>query len=132
MPWSDAMSVQVASIDGQHKHLVEMINTLHREMHEHRGLLAQRKTIDEMVGYAATHFAAEEKLMKKLHYAETDSHARAHEAFTVKARDLKQKADGDGFILTAEILDFLKDWLIKHIMGVDRRYVSCFVENGVR
>jgi hemerythrin len=40
--------------------------------------------------------------------------------------------DGNGFTLTAEILDFLKNWLIKHIMGVDRRYVTCFVENGVR
>jgi len=29
MPWSDAYSVDIASIDNQHKHLVSMINGMH-------------------------------------------------------------------------------------------------------
>jgi methyl-accepting chemotaxis protein len=130
--WSEGMSVKVPSIDEQHKRLVVMINTLHQEMREKRGLSAQRKTIDEMVDYASTHFAQEEKYMEKFHFPGTAQHVEAHAAFTKKAIELKQRADGDRFILTTEILDFLKNWLQRHIMGMDRQYISCFLENGVR
>ena len=110
---------------------MDLINTLHREMVEHRGLNAQRKVIEEMVSYAATHFAMEEKLMRKVGFDGMAAHVRAHAAFAGKAGDLRRRADNDGFILSAEILDFLKDWLIKHIMGVDRLYVDCFTKSGV-
>ncbi len=130
--WSEGMSVKVASIDEEHKRLVAMINTLHAEMREKRGLSAQRKTIDEMVDYASTHFAHEEKYMNKFQFPGTAQHLEAHAAFTKKALELKQRADAAGFILTAEILDFLKNWLQRHILGMDRQYISCFLENGVR
>jgi methyl-accepting chemotaxis protein len=130
--WSEGMSVKVPSIDEQHKRLVVMINTLHMEMKEKRGIAAQRKTIDEMVDYAATHFKQEEAYMRKFQFPGMAQHVEAHDAFTQKAVELKQRADGEGFILTSEILDFLKNWLQRHIMGMDRQYISCFLENGVK
>jgi hemerythrin len=33
--------------------------------------------------------------------------------------------------MTIEIVNFLKDWLQKHIMGVDRKYMECFSRNGL-
>jgi hemerythrin-like metal-binding protein len=128
--WSEGMSVKVPSIDEQHKRLVVMIDALHQEMLERRGQEAQRKTIEEMVDYAATHFTAEEEYMHKFGFPGTAQHVKAHEEFTAKACELKERAEGAGFILTAEILDFLKDWLQRHIMGMDRQYITCFVENG--
>jgi methyl-accepting chemotaxis protein len=132
LEWSDAMSVQVASIDTQHKRLVAMINELHAEMAQKRGLTAQRRTIDEMVEYAVTHFALEERYMHQFHFEGTESHISAHRAFTTKARELKERSAAEGFILSVEILDFLKDWLVKHILGIDRQYIDCFTQNGLR
>jgi hemerythrin-like metal-binding protein len=132
LPWSQEMSVKIASIDEQHKRLVAMINTLHREMLDKRGLEAQRKTINEMVDYASTHFKVEEDYMRRFNFPGTIQHVAAHTSFTTKALELKQRADGDEFILTVEILDFLKDWLKNHIMGVDRLYITCFLENGLQ
>jgi methyl-accepting chemotaxis protein len=130
-PWSDALSVRVGRIDDQHKRLVTMVNTLYREMADKRGLGAQRKTIEEMVDYAATHFTLEEELMRKFGYEGLGEHKKAHDAFRAKAAELRQKSQDQAFIMTVEILNFLKDWLQKHIGGVDRQYSDCFVRNGL-
>ncbi len=131
-PWSEAMSVKVPRIDAQHKRLVELVNTLYAEMIEKRGQEAQKRTIDGMVEYAAAHFAHEEEAMRRFGFPGMVPHKAEHEAFTRKARELRQRADGDGFILTMEILDYLKGWLQRHIMGVDRQYMECFAEHGLR
>jgi hemerythrin len=130
--WSDALSVKVSKIDDQHKRLVTMVNTLYREMVDKKGLGAQRTTIEEMVQYAATHFTLEEELMEKFKFEGLGEHRKAHDAFRAKAAELRQKSQEQTFIMTIEIVNFLKDWLQKHIGGVDRQYVTCFAENGLR
>ncbi len=34
--------------------------------------------------------------------------------------------------MTVDVMDFLKDWLVKHIMGADKRYVPHLTARGVR
>ena len=129
--WTDALSVKVREIDDQHRRLVEMINTLHQSMIDKKGQETQSAVIHEMVEYAATHFRLEEGYMRKFGYAKTVLHSGEHQAFTKKAIDLKERSGADGFILTAEVLNFLKDWLQRHIMGVDRQYMECFAQHGL-
>jgi len=130
-PWTDELSVHVKEIDEQHRALVGMINRLHRAMVESRGRAEQQSIIEEMVHYAATHFAVEESYMRRFHYDGMTAHMAAHAAFSTRAKGLSQRSRGAGFILTAEVLDFLKDWLQKHIMGTDRGYMECFARNGL-
>ena len=129
--WTDDMSVSVREIDDQHRRLVQMMNSLHRAMVESRGPQEQAVAIRGMVDYAASHFKVEEDYMRKFRYGKTASHVREHEVFTAKARDLSERSGRSGFILTLEVLDFLKTWLRRHIMGVDRQYMDCFSKNGL-
>ena len=122
--WKDSYCVQVKEIDRHHKMLVLMINTLHQALMENKAREAQKRTVDQMISYAANHFAVEENYMLKCNFPGYRDHKTEHEQFTAKALDLQGRMDKAGFVLTLELLNFLKDWFQNHILVVDKKYAG--------
>lgn len=129
--WEDRFSVHVKEIDDQHKTLVGMLNTLYGAMVANKGREVHKDIIYEMVRYARVHFETEEKYMQRTDYAEYHAHKSEHDQFTAKALDLKERADKEYFILTLEIMNFLKEWLQNHILVTDSRYAKHFNAQGI-
>jgi len=126
--WSDKLLTGVKEADEQHKKLVSLINELYDAMKQGKGKEVIDKTLDELVRYAGYHFTTEETLMSKYGYPELQAHKKEHEAFKAKIKEFMEKKAKGEVTLTVEVMNFLKEWLVKHIMGTDKKYGPFLVE----
>jgi hemerythrin len=129
--WNDSYNVNVELIDKQHKVLVSIINDLHDAMLAGKGKDVLSSTYTRLLDYTNTHFAAEEGLLKTYAYPDFSVHQAAHVMLVKQVKDLQQKLVANNFTLTMETSQFLKDWLLKHVQGTDKRYSAHLNSKGV-
>jgi len=131
-PWSETYSVKIGIIDMQHKSLVDLINELHQAMITRTGKEHLQKTLSSLVKYTQAHFKAEEGILQANQYPELANQKTEHDRFIKKIIDFQSKFQRNEIGLTIDVMDFLKDWLSKHILGLDKQYSSYLNARGVR
>lgn len=129
--WSPNLSVNIKTIDDQHKRLVDMVNTLHDSMKSGKAKDVMNSLVTELAAYTDYHFKTEEEYFKKYKYPETLKHKAEHDSLRKEVLILKGKLDSGEAIITVEVLYFLKDWLSKHILGSDKKYTQHLNAAGV-
>jgi hemerythrin len=122
MEWSPAFSVKVKKFDDQHKKLVDLVNQLHDAMKAGQGNVMLGNVLQSLITYTATHFKEEEQVMQANGYPELAQHKAEHEKLVSKVLDLQKQFQAGAGVLTLTVMSFLKDWLISHIQGVDKKY----------
>lgn len=133
MEWSDKLSVGVESIDSQHRKLVSMVNELFDAMKSGQGKDKMGKTLDGLIAYTASHFAYEEQLFAKTTYPESAAHKKEHDDLTKKVLAIQEKMkSGVSFSLSMEVMEFLKSWLVNHILVSDKKYGPHLTSKGIK
>lgn len=131
MPWSDEFVLGIESIDTQHRWLVEATNRLYDQIESQQpDTKVVGEILEGLVDYTMNHFILEEDLFNRLGYPESEAHKREHDSFTNQAMKLLLDFDG-GEPVTEDTMEFLKAWLIHHILRVDKAYVPFLKANGV-
>jgi hemerythrin len=86
-----------------------------------------------LIDYTKVHFAHEEKLMAEHGYPDSPGHKAEHVALAKQVLDVQAKfKSGASAVLSMDVLNFLKEWLLKHIQGTDKKYVAHFKSKGVK
>ena len=131
--WSDsAYSVGIRAIDVQHKKLVGMINGLHKAMRERASNAAMTRLVDELKNYTVEHFNTEEKLFDRYGYPQKADHKVLHEKFVSQVMEFDSALRSGKAKVTMDVMHFLKDWLVQHIQGEDRKYTSFLNRHGIK
>ncbi len=120
--WSDALSVGNLTIDGQHKNLIDLLNNLYTAAVELRGQKAILESLTAMGLYTQVHFTFEEALLEKCGYADIKRHRAEHLAFIEYVDQGKRRLESNDFVSSVELIKYLKEWLVHHIMVVDRQF----------
>jgi len=128
--WSDDLSVNVRTIDEHHMKLLDLINELYAAMRQRKSIDVIADFTNDLLEYTKYHFGYEEKIFDKHGYPETKEHKKLHGIFIQKIADFKNDLDGGKLTASTELIRFLKDWLIKHIMVVDAKYTDFMHKNG--
>jgi len=121
-PWSSEFSVGVPEMDAHHRHLVGLLNRLHNAMVAGQGRSALASILNDLAQYTQAHFRAEEALMQRHGYPELASHRAEHERLASTVQRHIADLQASRITLTVQVMQFLKEWLVAHIMGWDKEY----------
>lgn len=119
--WSDEFNLGMPEIDAQHSVLIDLINQVWVAVIKKPDREEALRIFGELEKYTITHFTAEEIFMREMDYNKFTEHKAAHEQFIARIAQEKTKIFA-GHAITLEILQFLKDWLINHILVSDKEY----------
>ncbi|KAB2845499.1 MAG: bacteriohemerythrin [Melioribacteraceae bacterium] len=124
--WNNSFSVNNVDIDKQHKKLVELINSLHDAMGQGKSREVLGVIFNDLISYTKSHFKFEENCMLDKKYPDYTAHRLEHQKLTNQVLKLKQEFDSGKVVISIDLLNFLKDWLKKHILESDKKYVPFF------
>lgn len=128
--WTERFSIGLKTIDHQHQRLFAMINDLIRNQHAAADSDAIADVVRRMTEYTDYHFKTEERIMMEYGYPDCPVQVREHAAFKTKAAQFCMDCVTGKRGLSAEILDYLQNWLINHILRSDLRFKDFLIRNG--
>jgi hemerythrin len=129
--WNESLSVGVRLLDEQHKRLIGMINRLMADPQVETRSETISDLLNAMTTYAQEHFEAEEQLMEKHGYPQTEEHTAQHHAFRRKTGELCMATMSAVGNVPESILQYLRDWLVGHILKSDMAYKPFFHELNI-
>ncbi len=130
--WDDKYSVGISKIDDEHKQFIDIVNKAIAIKEHYDNPEELREVLHSITMYAITHFATEENYMIEFNYPEYQYHKEEHHDFSRKVIQYCERVtDGDTQVAN-EILEYLKQWLVNHIQVTDKKYVDCFIRNGLK
>jgi len=122
--WKENYSVHFERLDEHHKRFVGIINRLYDSVMTAETLDSVRPIIDELIQYSSYHFSAEEQFMRDTDYQGLDEHMAKHRMYLDKISELQRVKLDDQRELTRELIIFLGDWLLHHILEEDKQYAK--------
>jgi hemerythrin-like metal-binding protein len=127
LAWSEDYSTGDAEIDKQHKQLFQYLADLEEHMKTGADEAYVRKFLDMLGLYTRSHFCYEEICMRARKCAVADKnkehHAKLLDAY--KHYCLRFETEGVSNDLLQKLHDFLRSWLVNHILKIDTELKEC-------
>lgn len=124
IPWSDAFSVGIQIIDEHHRYLLDWTNRIHTAIRTRSGTIEVAKAVFALEHYARIHFRAEERLIAAHDTSGLDAHRAQHRRFEAELAEWRSELLHNPFIPGLEMLEYLGDWLLAHIVKGDKEILA--------
>lgn len=129
--WNNSYLMGYELIDKQHEKLVGLINKLYNAFLEGKANSVVGEIIGEMIEYTEYHFGVEEKIFEKIDYDKKQEHIKFHRFFIDKTKSFQSEFNTGNAMLSYEVMEFLKKWLLEHIQTEDRKYINYLLKNNL-
>lgn len=126
--WDNKYQTGYKRIDDQHRELVNIINDLYEtgvvgDLSNEYVRRSFNAIIKRTIDYATYHFSYEEKIMKAINYSIAKEHISKHRSFSIKVVEEVNKYDNGDNLVIEDFIEFLKNWLINHIIVEDKKFI---------
>jgi hemerythrin len=123
MQWKADYETGIEPIDQQHRQLVDTITRLETAASDAQ-YPEMGRALKFLVDYANYHFSEEELFMQKAGFSEYERHKALHKELIHKLMEMLFMLKKGGTLQPQELLDFLSDWLVRHILAEDMKIGS--------
>jgi hemerythrin len=131
--WDKSLEVGNQTIDGQHKQLIDALNSFLKAREENRSFGELRKSLDFLNDYTIKHFFDEEQIQKKHEYPDYPNHKKLHESCKKVVRELQIQLimKGPSDELFEDVKTKVGDWLVAHIKTQDSKIGAYLNSKGI-
>jgi hemerythrin len=119
--WKDEFRVGVASVDLEHRQLIDLINDLHDMLGADAGQEAVTSMLGEIFAQISAHFALEERFMRNIRYPHLAEHKADHESLLDELRDIMDRVEVDQQYDDERLSQQLAEWFSVHFRTHDAR-----------
>lgn len=122
--FDDSFKTGIEIVDEEHKTLFAIIGKIHEAIqtelvHDKYDVILD--ILDELKEYTRVHFADEEEYMRQISYDGLDVQQMLHQKFIERLDDLDMDdVDDNQEAYLYDFLGFLQNWLVQHILKVDK------------
>jgi hemerythrin len=130
--WDETFSVGVASIDEQHKRMVDIVIALYNSIIPGMSDATFAGLFDSLVDCAETHFKHEESFFERTDYSRAEQHRQKHNALKEQIafwrEDVINRGDPEK---SRTMMEFLKSWLVDHVKDEDKKLGAHLNAKGI-
>jgi len=124
-------SIGIASFDHDYIKMGESLNKIHFSLTHKRDGAEAARLIESLLSEVRQHFFKEEEVLKKSEYLELDEHISEHILAFGEFEDLLQKFKS-GSVSGKVVINFIKHWIIGHIVDSDKKYSYFLRQQGYK
>ena len=123
--FTDEFRTQIPLVDKEHETLFDLVRQTYELVHDEFRVDKFDdivEIIEELRDYTIKHFADEERYMKSINYDGLPEQVAAHTAFVEKLNNIDfDEIDRDQEDTLDRLIKFLLNWLVQHILKVDKK-----------
>lgn len=131
--WTDKFSVGVELFDEHHKHLIGIVNDLLH--HLDKGAKDKdheivKETLAKLIEYMDFHCKKEEEVLVETEYPYLEDHTNSHKELNNRLLDYATNVKIQSVPISL-VTALLQDWLVEHILKIDKEYGSHLNSKGI-
>lgn len=130
--FSKSFDVQIETMNNDHSRIFDYINSVNKMVKENKDIKEILSGMRQLLSFTDEHFQREEHLMIAHNYPDLGIQQSTHSKFLEKIREIIKTVENSEDIDLIDVMVFLRDWLIKHIQGIDKKYGDFLNNCGVR
>lgn len=123
--------VRVARMNEDHRQIFEYINNAHGMIKNKTSAERLLNTLRELEDFTRAHFAREEDVMARAAYPGLSGQKRAHEKLLKQVAEIIRNIETGAEVDLIATLQFFREWLIEHILGMDKKYGPHLNDRGI-
>lgn len=135
LEWDPSFSVGIKKYDDQHKVIIDYINKLRDSLPVKDNRDTVGEILTKMTEYTVSHFLDEEIELYRHNYPGYNAHKELHDKLISEIRNFQvsfRVGKVSSRKISIEIIAVLTEWLVNHILKVDKQYAGFLASKGVK